>query len=421
MAEADETAALLDASRPPLIGALGRSRSVARREDTELPPLGQQLYEVATNTWINALLVFVPLGLLAEWLHWGDVAVFTLNFFAIVPLAKLLGFATEEIALRTSQAIGGLLNATFGNAVELIIGAIALNQGLLPVVQASILGSVLSNLLLVLGLSFLCGGIYFKEQKFNSTAAGTAASLMTMSVLGMILPAAFHAQASKDDPTSAVSILDISHYTALILLCIYVLYLIFQLGTHAHLYAEEADVAEHAEDPAIGPKLALGLLVGATVLVALCAEGLVGAIEGVSEKAGMGTMFVGFILLPLVGNAAEHLTAVTVAMKNKMELSIGVALGSSIQIALLVGPLLVVIGWIIGQPLTFDFGTFETIVAFVAIIFTNGVVVDGVSNWLEGAMLLGAYVVVAVTHWYLPDPPHAVPPPIHNGTMVIGI
>lgn len=339
------------------------------------------------------------------------------------------------------------MNATFGNAVELIIGFLALRQGLLAVVQASILGSVLSNLLLVLGASFLLGGLKYTEQRFNSTAAGMSCSLMTMSVLGMILPAAFQAQISQGHHKRNDHILDISHYTAVVLLVVYALYLFFQLRTHAHLYADDeengqaegdeegGEEGEGAEEPLISAWLAFTLLVTATLLVAICAEGLVGAIEGVSEKAGMGSIFVGFILLPLVGNAAEHLTAVTVALKNKMELSLGVALGSSIQISLLVGPLLVVSGWIsglpaclwgswsssdltfpfcfcsrfsrprprsaqkVGQPLTLEFGIFETVTIFIAIFFTNGIVADGASNWLEGAMLLAGYLIIAVSHW----------------------
>jgi len=400
---------------------LQRSYTTAKRHGEVLPPLGTQLKNIILGSWLNLLLVFIPLGILAETLHWGDTAIFFLNFLAVIPLAKLLGLATEELALRTGQTIGGLLNATFGNAVELIIGIISLKDGLINVVQASILGSILGNLLLILGLCFLCGGIKYPEQRFNATAAGIAASLMNISIVTLVMISAFFYQLNiMSDADVTNKVLELSRGSAIILLVMYGLYLFFQLKTHKHLYQEDlgiTDLAEHSEEPAISVWLAAGLLVVATVFVAVAAEFLVGAIEGVSHQLGLSTTFVGFILLPLVGNAAEHLTAVTVgtsprqrssitnqvAMKNKMELALGVALGSSIQIALLIGPLLVLIGWIIGQPMTLEFGLFETVCAFVSALVVSGLIQDGRSNWLEGALLLCLYLIIAVAHFFLPD------------------
>jgi Ca2+:H+ antiporter len=230
----------------------------------------------------------------------------------VIPLAKLLGFATEELALRTSQTIGGLLNATFGNAVELIIGIVSLKDGLINVVQASILGSILGNLLLILGLCFFLGGLKFKEQKFNPTAAGMAASLMNIAVCSLVLLSAFFYQLQiLSDSDVTVKVLELSRGVSILLLVTYGGYLFFQLKTHKELYVEEGDLAEHAEEPAISLPLACILLVVATTFVAVAAEFLVGAIEGVSHQLGLSTTFVGFILLPVVGNAAEHLTVCT--------------------------------------------------------------------------------------------------------------
>jgi Ca2+:H+ antiporter len=289
-----------------------RSYTLAKREGQVLPPLGTQLKNIVFGSWLNLLLICVPIGIIAEVLKWGDVPVFLINFFAVIPLAKLLGFATEELALRTSQTIGGLLNATFGNAVELIIGIVSLKDGLINVVQASILGSILGNLLLILGLCFFLGGLKFKEQKFNPTAAGMAASLMNIAVCSLVLLSAFFYQLQiLSDSDVTVKVLELSRGVSILLLVTYGGYLFFQLKTHKELYVEESDLAEHAEEPAISLPLACILLVVATTFVAVAAEFLVGAIEGVSHQLGLSTTFVGFILLPVVGNAAEHLTVCT--------------------------------------------------------------------------------------------------------------
>jgi len=360
--------------------------------------------------------------------HQNDTAVFIINFLAIVPLAKLLGDATEELALHTSQSVGGLLNATFGNAVEIIISIFALKAGLIRVVQSSLIGSILSNLLLVLGMCFLAGGYYNDELNFNQTAAQTSASILFISVLGIMMPAALKAQIGEDqaayeEAEAAVNqtylaennltdtlreewehhlpietrLLVLSRGTALVMLVIYGLFLVFQLKTHKKLY-EDHDEGEEEQKNMTWPS-ALLFLAGITVLVAVCSEYLVDSIEGITIAWGISETFAGMVLLPIVGNAAEHLTAVTVSIKGKLDLALGVAVGSSQQIAMMVTPLMVILGWCMGQPMTLYFEVFETAVLFMTVILVFALITDGSSNWLEGAMLIGVYVILGIAFY----------------------
>lgn len=370
-----------------------------------------------TSSPVNYLLVFVPLGLAAGVLEWSSNAVFWINFLAIVPLALILAFATEELAEHTGQTIGGLLNATFGNAVELIVSVIALKDGQIRIVQASMLGSIFSNLLLVLGCCFVAGGFTRVQQTFNQTVAQTMSSLMALATAGLLIPAAFHAtlpSSANGDSDFDSSILSFSRGVAVILLALYLLYLVFQLKTHRALFEEQtpeddgiitapaldADKEEEIHLSVVG---ALSVLVAATVLVSLCADYLVGSIDDIVQLSGLSKTFIGLVVIPIVGNAAEHATAVIVAMKDKMDLAIGVAVGSSLQIALFVTPLMVIIGWIIDVPMSLYFSTFETAVMFVAVFIANLVILDGESNWLEGAMLLSTYLIMALAFFYYPD------------------
>ena len=338
------------------------------------------------------LLLTIPLSFVSKALGWSDILTFLFSLIAILPLAWLLGEATENLSVHTGQTIGGLLNATFGNAVELIVSIFALKSGLLRIVQASLLGSVLGNLLLVLGAAILAGGCRYKEQSFNQTAAGTNASLLTLATIGMILPAVFNSVEND-----AEKLLTMSHFTAIFLFLCYLMYLLFQLYTHKHLF-ESTDEDEDAESKLSIP-MASALLVVSTVFVSFVSEVLVDSIHGVTKSSGMNETFIGIILLPVVGNAAEHVTAIKVALKDKMDLALGVAVGSSTQIALFVMPVLVLIGWMIDQPLTLFFHTYETFTMFLAVLIVNLVVNDGSSNWLEGAMLLATYGIIAVSFW----------------------
>ncbi|KAF9331019.1 hypothetical protein BG006_006086 [Podila minutissima] len=382
---------------------------------SQIAAIPSYLKLVLFATKINVLLVFIPLGIIADLLHWSEVTIFILNFIAIIPLAKLLGYATEEIALRLGENLGALLNASFGNAVELIMAIIALQKGEIEVVKASVLGSVLSNLLLVLGFCFVCGGIKFKAQTFNQTAAQTSASLLALSCLSLLIPAAFSATSSL---VTEADLDHLSYGTAIVLLAVYILYLFFQLKTHTHLYSSNS--TEEEEEPQLPLWFGILLLLGITAIVAVCAEFLVGSIGGLAESWGLSRTFIGLILLPIVGNAAEHVTAVTVAMKNKMDLAIGVAIGSSMQIALFVTPLLVILGWIFvatgvlqaGHHMNLLFNTFETCVMFVSVLIVNYLIQDGESNWLEGVMLLSTYIIVAIAVYFYPET-QGIPPTGH--------
>jgi Ca2+:H+ antiporter len=347
--------------------------------------------------------------------HWNPTVVFILNFFAIIPLAAVLSFATEEISIKLGETLGGLLNATFGNAVELIVSIVALRNGEIRIVQSSMLGSILSNILLVLGCCFVAGGISNTtngtsmgiEQDFNSTVASTMSSLMAVASASLIIPATLYAVLSNSSENSEGNILILSHGTAIILLILYVLYLVFQLRTHASLFDAENQAADEsspdAEEPQMSPVAAAGVLVVVTIAVAVCAEYLVDSIDSLVQTAHISKTFVGLILLPIVGNAAEHVTAVVVAIKDKMDLAMGVAIGSSMQIALLVTPFLVILGWIIDQPMTLHFETFETVVFFLSVLVVTYVIQDGKSNYLEGCMLLGLYFIIGLAFLVYPD------------------
>ncbi|KAI9253910.1 calcium/proton exchanger [Phascolomyces articulosus] len=435
--EQQSSASISSAVIPPVSPAtITTTNDIKTRPD---PTIKQGLMALVKSSWINVLVVFIPIGIASHFV-WSPTVTFILNFIAIVPLAKLLGFATEDIALRTGEVIGGLLNASFGNAVELIISIISLTQNLVVVVQASMLGSILSNLLLVLGMCFWFGGIKYQEQKFNETVAQTSASLLFIATTSLLLPAAFHASVgsteTKEELTS--DILNISRATSIILLIIYFSYLFFQLKTHKDLFLQPPAEArrisyqlsqqhqtttgtdieqlnggiiapgetvddEEEEVPQMPFWMAIVALLGITALVAVCAEFLVSAIEDVVEQWHISETFVGLILLPIVGNAAEHVTAVTVAMKNKMDLALGVAVGSSMQIALLVTPLMVLIGWGIQVDMSLLFNVYETAVMFISVIMVNYLMMDGKSNWLEGLMLFSLYLLLAISFYYFPD------------------
>ncbi|KAL6245601.1 Vacuolar calcium ion transporter [Rhinocladiella similis] len=360
-------------------------------------------WEVLKTNYVNVLLVFVPVGIIAGLAEWSPVLQFVLNFIAIIPLASLLAFATEELAIPLGQTIGGLLNATFGNAVELIVSIIALQKGYIRIVQASMLGSILSNILLVLGCCFFVGGLRYKEQQFNSTVASTMSSLMTVATSSLIIPATLYAVMSENKSQDD-NIMILSRGTSIILLLIYVAYLYFQLKSHADMF-DDAEAQEDAEEEVqlLGPWAAAVVLVFVTLLVAVCAEYLVGSIDAIVEKANISRTFIGLILIPIVGNAAEHVTAVIVAWKNKMDLAIGVAIGSSLQIAIFVTPFLVVLGWIMGQPMTLHFETFETVSFFLASLVVVLLIQDGKSNYLEGLLCLGMYIIIALAFYVLPD------------------
>ncbi|KAI0173826.1 calcium/proton exchanger [Pestalotiopsis sp. NC0098] len=381
------------------------------------------------SNYVNILLVFVPIGIVAGVAEWDPVTVFVINFLAIIPLASVLSFATEEISAKLGEALGGLLNATFGNAVELIVSIIALRDGQYEVVKSSMIGSILSNCLLVMGMCFVFGGIANmrdsegngQEQTFASITAQTTCSLLTLAAASMIIPGALSIvlkQTLPDEELRDSTILGLSRGTAVLLLLLYVLYLWFQLRTHHNLFGAEAAAAnaeestmpvseptqtEEEEETHMNPWAAGGVLIVTTVLVSICADYLVDSIDALVDRAGLSRNFIGLILIPIVGNAAEHVTAVVVAIKNKMDLAMGVAIGSSIQISLFVTPFLVILGWMMDRPMNLHFETFETVAFALSVLVVTYTVQDGKSNYLEGAMLMALYIIIAVAFFVTPS------------------
>ena len=327
---------------------------------------------------------------------------FLFSMIAIMPLAFLMGHATEEIALRAGENLGGLLNATFGNAVEIIIASLAIWTAaqaasgseteilMLNLVQASLIGSILGNLLLVLGLALLWGGYNHRTQTFHQEALSMNGSLLLLAVLALIIPAAAaHTGADSD-------ILDLSRYASLVLLAMYGLSLFFQFKTHSHLFDVSSEV-EEKEEPKMTTRDAWILLILATVLVGWMAEILVHSVDDAAKGWGLPTLFIGVILLPFFGNAAEHFTAVIVAGKDKMDLSLAIAIGSSVQIAVFVAPLMVLFAWVMGVNLSLEFGILETAATFMSVLVAYFILNDGKTNWLEGVMLLACYLILALS------------------------
>jgi Ca2+:H+ antiporter len=359
------------------------------------------------NTILFALLLFIPVSIAAHLLEWGSAVVFITSGLAIVPLAAFMGTATEEIAVVVGPTLGGLLNATFGNATELIIALIALNAGLVNVVKATITGSIISNLLLVMGFSMLLGGLRYKEQEFQPIVARVNASSMNLAVIAILLPTAMDATSAGIDESTLQKL---SVAVAIVLILVYGLTLLFSMKTHSYLLdVGMADLEELAESNLVEEEehkpnlwLWIGALLGITLLVALESELLVDSLEEATSQLGLSALFTGVILLPVIGNAAEHATAVTVAMKNKMDLSVSVAVGSSLQIALFVAPVLVLAGWVMGQPMDLDFNAFELVAVAVSVLIANSISSDGKSNWLEGTLLLAAYVVLGFAFYFHP-------------------
>ncbi|KAG5726554.1 Vacuolar calcium ion transporter [Termitomyces sp. T112] len=460
-------------SKRPTSNSRGTILMTPERKVGKAPGFFSSIRSIVLASWLNVLLVFIPVSwalhfALQENMKNRDTIIFVTSFLAIIPLAKLLAFATEELSMRVGQTLAGLMNATLGNAVELIVAIIALTKCELRIVQASLVGSILSNLLLVLGMCFFAGGLKYSQQGFGASATQLNSSLLTISVIAVLLPAAYHFSANGSDVNEGAHILALSRGAAIILLFIYGGYLFFQLYSHTELYDDasldiskstayarspnetlqkfkshfqlkrelqkgdgnatdvvrttsptpvttrtsENDIEsgnhgteeeeEEEESPQMNIWTSLGLLAIVTVFVAVTAEWLVDSIDGMTNTGGISKEFVGIILLPIVGNAAEHVTAVTVSVKDKLTLSLGVAVGSSIQIALFVVPFIVTLAWILEKPLTLLFDPYESVTLFLAVLTVNYVVQDGKSNWLEGFILMCLYVILGVTFWFYP-------------------
>jgi len=305
--------------------------------------------------------------------------------------------------------LGGLLNATFGNAAELIIAGIALSKGLTNVVKASLTGSIIGNVLLVLGLSILLGGTKYKEQRFNGTAARTSAISLSLAAIGLVIPTVFHLTAhNSPDGWSPLMEQKLSLAIAVVLFLTYFCVLGFSLRTHKHFYQGHQQHAEEAGEQWSRGK-AIFILLVATAFVALLSEFLVGTIENVRDAVGVTEVFVGVIVVAIVGNAAEHSTAIVMAMKNKMDLSVGIAIGSSLQIALFVAPVLIFLSYLFGRPMDLEFTVPEVLAVVASVYILFQISEDGETNWIEGVQLLSVYVILGILFFYLPEPEHVVP------------
>jgi len=319
-----------------------------------------------------------------------------------------LGRATEQIAAHTGAGIGGFLNATFGNAAELIIALMALSKGLTTVVKASLTGSIIGNLLLVLGASAFAGGLRFSHQRFNKTAARVSATAMSMGAAALIIPTVFHVTANaRPGGWSAAAEQKLSLAIAVVLFLTYVATLLFSLKTHKALFVGQSEAEKH--EPTSSLARAVMLLGMATILIAFLSEFLVGSIEAARQSLGLTQTFVGVIVVALVGNAAEHTTAIWEALKNKMDLSLNIAVGSSLQIALFVTPMLVFASYAFSRPMDLEFSLPEIVAMAVAIWIAQQISGDGESNWLEGVQLLSVYVIMAILFFFLPETVHPNP------------
>ena len=349
---------------------------------------------------IQYLLVFLPIAILAEFFHWGDIVIFVASALAIVPIAGLMGEATEALAAKTGPQIGGLLNASLGNAAELIIALVAINAGKIELVKASLIGSILGNLAFVLGLSLLLGGLRNGLQKFDRSRVGIDATMVILAAIAISVPSIFNAAIEPDK----VGVENLSLATAAVVLVLYGLSILYTLRTRSVAEAEHGAAAAHL--PHDGPhwktRTALIVMLVAVAGLALMSELLVGTLDAVTATLGWTEFFVGIIIVPIIGNVAEHLVAVQVARKNQMDLSLAIALGSSLQIALFVAPVLVFVSLFMGHPMTLEFNTFELIAMIAASIVAAFVSLDGESNWLEGAMLLAVYGILALAFFFLP-------------------
>ncbi|XP_050205003.1 vacuolar cation/proton exchanger 5-like isoform X2 [Mercurialis annua] len=372
---------------------------------------------VVFSTKINLLIPFGPLAILISAVTGSHGWVFFLSLVGIIPMAERLGFATEQLAYFTGPTVGGLLNATFGNATELIISIYALKNGMIRVVQQSLLGSILSNMLLVLGCAFFSGGIVVadREQVFSKGSATMNSSLLLMAVMGLLFPAVLHS--TRTELHFGKSELALSRFSSCIMLVAYAGYLYFQLKSQKNLYVQvnERDSqtwnADEDEAPEISKWEAIIWLFIITTWISVLSEYLVNAIEGASRDWKIPIAFISVILLPIVGNAAEHAGAVIFAMKDKLDISLGVAIGSSTQISMFGIPILVIIGWITGHPMDLNFQLFETATLFITVIVVAFMLQEGTSNYFKGLMLIFCYLIVSASFFVHMDPIPAADPP----------
>lgn len=345
---------------------------------------------------LKFMLLFVPISFIGKFLNFSPTIMFILAALSIIPLAGIMGEGTEEISFYTGPKIGGFLNATFGNATELIISFFALKSGLFEVVKSSIAGSIIGNILLVLGASMFIGGLKHKTQNFNINVVETTSSMLLFSLIGLCVPAFFTHTINANLLNTRYE--GLSLVVAIVMFILYILSLIFSFFTHKDLYATTTEEEGHESKWSL--KKSIAILIIATVIIAIESEFLVGGIEDITSKLGLSEFFVGIILIPIIGNAAEHSTAITMALKNKMDVAIEIALGSSLQIILFVAPVLIFLS-LLFTPMSIIFNPFELVSLIASVIIANKVASDGQSNWLEGVQLMAVYFIIAAGFFIL--------------------
>lgn len=353
------------------------------------------------NIILLSMLVFVPISIIAQSLHLNPLIIFVTSGLAIIPLAALIANSTEEIATVIGSALGGLLNATFGNATEMIIAIVALRAGLVDVVKASLTGSIIANLLLALGLAILVGGLRFNEQSFQPGVARLNGSSLTLAVIVLLTPAAI--QFTSDGlPPSTLNYF--SYAASILLLIFYCLMLLFSITNHKSTsLVEDVDTdTKESNLKEVNLGLQISVLLACTVGLVFVSDILVESLDKAISTLGLTSLFTGVILIPLFGGFVEYITCITFATKNKMDLAVAVAIGSSLQIALFVAPVLVLVGWALGQPMNLSFNPFELVAVAMAVLITNSISNDGRSNWLEGVLLLITYTVLGTAFYFHP-------------------
>ncbi|XBW37466.1 hypothetical protein QEN19_003048 [Hanseniaspora menglaensis] len=398
-------------SVPLLPGGLSSLVHPSMRPDTLSKDRTFKIFSIIWNASpLMPLLIILPIAFLVTVLKMNGILIFTTNAIACAVLSVVLGKCTEDLSEHVGPTFAAVLNATLGNVIELIVSFYALKAGQFDIVKSSMMGSIFSNLLLVTGCCFLFGGYNRIQQRFNLTAAQTMSSLMAISCASLAIPTVFVATLPTKLDESA-DILKISRFTSIILLIVYGLFMIFQLKTHISFFDNSeanAIVSKASEETMENPENVLGkkeccvILAITTYLVSMSADQIVDKISDVAE-AGLSKSFIALILIPIIGNAAEHVTSVFVAMNDKMDLALNISIGSSIQIALFCTPLLVIIGWIIGQPMTLQFTIFETVTLFISIFLNGYFIGDGESNWLEGVLGVALYLLIAIAFFFYPD------------------
>jgi Ca2+:H+ antiporter len=353
---------------------------------------------------IYFLLVFAPIAVVLNLVGADHLILFAMAIIGLIPLAKLIGDSTEHLATHYGATLGSLLNVTFGNAAEIIISVVAINAGLIELVKASITGSILGNIMLIFGLSLIAGGVKHKEQIFNRENAGLQSSLIFLAIIGLAIPTILSTTVLKPiDLVNQLKLQILSDVLAIVLICVYVAGILFTFFTHKHLFVAPGGAEEVLEqNHNRWSKRKSFLILGASMVgVVAVSEILVGSVEETSKQFGFGELFVGAIIVGIVGNAAEHSSAILLARKGKIDLSIGIAAGSGTQIALFVVPFLVMVGIILGQPFTLEFTLYELATLFLAAIIMNLIAHDGKSNWFEGIMLTAVYLIIAIGFYFI--------------------